>query len=182
MLREGDNAKWVCVVLSGCIRIEQTDWFGTRSILGQAEAGELFGESFACAGVEKLPVQAVAVQQSQVLFLDCTRILYACSNACEFHRTLIFNLMRVLAGKNLRFHSRQEIMAQRTTRGKLMAYLAHEAKLRGSSEITIPFDRQALADYLQVDRSGLSVEIGKLKKEGLIECEKNRFTLKEMMP
>jgi CRP-like cAMP-binding protein len=182
VLREGDAARWVCVVLSGCIRIEQTDWFGTRSILGQAEAGELFGESFACAGVEKLPVQAVAVQQSQVLFLDCTRILYACSNACAFHRTLIFNLMRVLAGKNLRFHSKLEITAQRTTRGKLMAYLAHEAKLQGSSAITIPFDRQALADYLQVDRSGLSVEIGKLKKEGRIECEKNRFTLKEMMP
>jgi len=76
-------------------------------------------------------------------------------------------------------HRRLEVAAQRTTRDKLLTYLGQQAMRCGSRSFAIPFDRQALADYLQVDRSGLSVEIGKLKKEGVIECEKNRFTLKE---
>ena len=52
-----------------------------------------------------------------------------------------------------------------------------QAKQQGSKTFAIPFDRQALADYLEVDRSGLSSEISKRRKEGILESEKNRFTL-----
>lgn len=41
----------------------------------------------------------------------------------------------------------------------------------------IPFDRQELADYLGVDRSGLSAEISKLRHEGKLECTKNKFKI-----
>jgi CRP-like cAMP-binding protein len=58
-----------------------------------------------------------------------------------------------------------------------MAYLLNQAKLQGSSSFTIPYDRQALADYLEVDRSGLSAEISKLRKDGILESEKNQFRL-----
>jgi CRP-like cAMP-binding protein len=70
-----------------------------------------------------------------------------------------------------------EITSKRTTRNKLLAYLAHMRRETGSSSFSVPFDRQALADFLEVDRSGLSAEIGKLRREGVILCEKNRFTL-----
>ena len=180
VMAQGDKAKYIGVVLRGSVRIEQVDWFGGRNVLGQAAAGDLFAETFACAGTETLPVSAIATEESEVMLIDCTRVLYACSNACDFHRRIIFNLMKVLAEKNLMNHRRLEIAAQRTTREKLMTYLGQQAMRYGSRSFTIPFDRQALADYLQVDRSGLSVEISKLKKEGVIECEKNRFVLKEM--
>ena len=58
-----------------------------------------------------------------------------------------------------------------------MTYLMQQAKINGSDSFTIPFDRQELADYLEVERSGLSAEIGKLKKEGIIDFSKNRFIL-----
>ena len=70
-----------------------------------------------------------------------------------------------------------QITAKRTTREKLMAYLLSQAKLQKSNIFTIPYDRQALADYLEVDRSGLSAEISKLRKEGVLECEKSNFRL-----
>ena len=111
------------------------------------------------------------------MLIDCRRITTSCSNACGFHNQMIHNLLRVVANKNLIFHQKIEITSRRSTREKLMAYLLHQEKLHGSSEFTIPYDRQALADYLEVDRSGLSTEIGKLKKQGILSCEKNRFTL-----
>ena len=58
-----------------------------------------------------------------------------------------------------------------------MAYLKMVAKEKESKNFEIPFDRQELADYLAVDRSGLSSEIGKLKREGVLLCSKNKFTL-----
>ena len=90
---------------------------------------------------------------------------------------MIFNLMKDLAQKTILFHEKLEITSKRTTREKLLTYLSLCSKQLDSQEFEIPFDRQELADYLEVDRSGLSVEISKLKKEGIINCEKNRFAL-----
>ena len=109
--------------------------------------------------------------------MDCRRITTTCSSACSFHSRIIFNLLGLVAANNLVFDQKIQITSQRTTREKLMAYLVNQAKLNGSSSFTIPYDRQSLADYLEVDRSGLSSEISKLRKEGILESEKNRFTL-----
>ena len=178
--QEGVAAADVGILLSGTVQIVRTDYFGARSIMMQILPGELFGETFACAGVETLPVSAIAVENSRYLLVNCRRLLTSCSNSCEFHNKLIFNLLRIVAQKNLALQKRASITAKRTTREKLLAYLLHEAKRAGASRFTIPFDRQGLADYLEVDRSGLSAEIGKLTREGLLACRKNEFCLLSM--
>lgn len=177
ILSEGDRAVFVGIVLSGSVQILKEDFYGNRSIVAVAEPGELFGETFACAGVTALPVSVVAVQDSQIMLIDCQRLTRSCSNACSFHNQLVLNLLQVVASKNLFFNQKLEILSKRTTRDKLMAYLTGQAKLRGSSSFTIPYDRQALADYLGVERSAMSAEISKLRKDGIIDSTKNRFTL-----
>lgn len=174
---EGDPAHKLGIVLSGGVQIVRVDYYGSRSIVGTAEMGHLFGETFVYAGVDVMPVSVVAACESEVLLIDARRVSSPCKKACGFHSRLIFNLLHVLAAKNLMFTRKNEIISQRSTRGKLLAYLMAEAKRHGSSTFTIPFDRQALSDYLNVDRSGLSAEIGRLRREGVIECTKNRFTL-----
>lgn len=174
---EGDPTKQIGIVLSGCIQISRDDYYGNRTIMAQLEPGDLFGESFAFAGVSTLPVNVTAVTTCKVLLLDSSRIISPCSNACDFHTKLIFNLLQIMAKKNLIFHQKIEITSKRTTREKLMAYLLMQAKVHQSNSFKISFDRQALADYLEVDRSGLSAEIGKLRKEGVLQCQRNNFTL-----
>ena len=144
ILAQGSQARQIGMVLRGSVRIEQVDWFGIRNVLGHAEAGDLFAETFACAGVESLPVSVTAIEETDVMLIDCNRVLYACSNACAFHRQIIFNLMRVLAQKNLMNHRRLEIAAQRTTRDKLLTYLGQQAMRSGSRKFSIPFDRQRM--------------------------------------
>ena len=118
-----------------------------------------------------------AAEASEIMIIDCSHILHTCKNNCEFHQRLIFNLMRDIAQKTIIFHRKIEITSKRTTRDKLMTYLSIMAKETGTSIFEIPFDRQELADYLDVERSGLSSEISKLRAEGIIECEKNKFRL-----
>ncbi|MBQ8600607.1 MAG: Crp/Fnr family transcriptional regulator [Clostridia bacterium] len=177
VITEGEPAKNIGIVLSGAVQILRMDYFGNRSILSELGPAEMFGESFACAGLKEIPVQAVANEQSELLFLDCDRIMHPCCSACGFHQQLIYNLIKDIATKNLQFHQKMEIISKRTTREKLMTYLLLQAKKAGSNLFTIPFDRQELADYLEVDRSGLSAEIGKLRREGFLESRKNQFKL-----
>ena len=60
-----------------------------------------------------------------------------------------------------------------------MSYLSDQASRLNSHAFTIPFNRQQLADYLSVDRSALSNELSKMRRDGLLETDKNYFILKE---
>ena len=174
---EGTPAKYVGVLLSGSAQIIQIDFYGNRSILSEISPSEVFAEAFACAEVGTIPVTVIANESCEVMLINSDHILHTCSNNCDFHQQLIFNLMKDLAVKTLMFHQKIEVTSKRTTREKLMTYLMLQAKKAGSDSFEIPFDRQELADYLEVDRSGLSVEIGKLRQEGVIENRKNHFKL-----
>ena len=174
---EGEPARFVGVVLSGGVQIVRDDYYGNRSVLTVASPGELFAEAFVCAGLETLPVSALALQHSTVLLLDCRRMMTGCSHACLFHSRLIYNLLQGIAQKNLTLTRKIRYMSRKTTREKLMEFLLDQAKQQGKAEFVIPYDRQALADYLGVERSAMSAEIGKLKKAGLIETDGSWFRL-----
>lgn len=177
ILAEGDRADWVGVVLSGEVNVLRMDYDGNRRIISHLTAGELFGESFACAGADWLPVYVVAATDTEILRTDVRRITTTCSNACTFHSVLIRNLLKAVSEKNIRFHEKLEVTSKHTTREKLLTYLEMQARRQGTRSFTIPFDRQALADYLGVERSGLSAEISRLRSQGVLESRKNEFTL-----
>ncbi len=177
ILAEGSPATYFGIMLSGTAQIVKVDFNGNRSVIDTLGAGELFGEAFACAEITELPVSVIAEESCEVMLISCRHLLHTCSNACSFHQQLIFNLMKDLATKTLVFHKKIEITSKRSTREKLLTYLSITAKERARRDFDIPFDRQGLADYLEVERSGLSAEISKLRQEGVIDCRKNHFTL-----
>ena len=177
ILRAGEPTRYMGLVLTGSVLIEHTDMQGAVTLLGRAEPGGLFAEAYACASDEPLLVDVVASEACEVLFLDARRILTQCTSTCEHHSRIIRNLLSDLAGKNLLLNEKLTHIAQRTTRAKLMSYLSAEAQRRGAVEFDIPFSRQQLADFLAVERSGLSLELGKMKKEGLLDYHKEHFVL-----
>ncbi len=177
ILAEGSPARWLGIVVRGAAQLSRVDFYGNRSLLGQVGPGQIFGESFACAGVERLPVDVSAAEDGAAVLIDARRVTRTCSNSCEFHSRVIFNLLKIVATKNLMFNAKLEITARRSTRDKLMTFLLQQARQAGSDSFTIPFDRQELADYLEVERSGLSAEISRLRREGVIESSRSRFRL-----
>lgn len=174
---EGDPANLVGIVLSGAVQGVRDDYYGNRSVFSILQPGETFGEVFSCASLESMPISVIALKDSEVLLLDCKRVLTTCTNACHFHSLLISNLMKELANKNLTLSKKIRYMSQKTTKDKLMAYLLDQAKMFGNAEFFIPCDRQTLADYLGVERSAMSAEISKLKRSGQIDTKGSWFRL-----
>lgn len=162
---EGEPASLIGVVLTGKVQIAKDDFFGNRNIISMMEPSQLFGEAFACAGIEKL--------------LDCRRVITTCGNSCEFHNRIIANLLHIVAAKNIMLNQKIELTSKRTTKEKLMAYLLMQAKQNKSRIFAIPYDRQELADYLGVERSAMSAELSKLRREGRIDYHKNQFKILE---
>ena len=178
VLAAGDPATHLGVVLAGRVQVSRLTAEGQRIVMGELGPGQLFAESFACARAETLPVTAVAAAGGAVLLLDSRRLAAPCSAACAFHARLISNLLSVLADKNLFLAGKVEHLAGRTIRERLLSYLEELSARTGRDAVTVPFDRQALADYLCVDRSALSRTIGQLTREGVLAAERNRFVLK----
>ena len=177
LLRAGDRAESIGLVLEGKVLIIQEDIWGNRNIVSKVGTGQVFAAAYACAPGSVLNVSVVAETAVTVLYVNVKRILQLCPSACAHHSRIIRNLLGELAGKNLRLSEKLTHMGQRTTREKLMSYLSAEAQRLGRYEFDIPFSRQQLADYLAVERSGLSLELGKMQKEGLLEFHKNHFVL-----
>ena len=178
LLHAGDRTESIGLVLSGSVLMIQEDIWGNRNILSRAGAGQTYAAAYACAPGSVLNVSVVAETPVTAMLLNVRRILGQCPSACPHHSRVIQNLLGELAGKNLRLGEKLTHMGQRTTRAKLMSYLSAEAQRLGKYEFDIPFSRQQLADYLAVERSGLSLELGKMKRDGLLDFRKNHFVLK----
>ncbi len=178
LLRAGDTVESIGLVLAGSVLMIQEDIWGNRNILSRAGPGQTFAAAYACAPGSVLQVDVLAETPVTAMFLHVKRVLNVCPSACEHHSRIIRNLLGELAGKNLRFSEKLTHMGQRTTRSKIMSYLSAEAQRLGKYEFDIPFSRQQLADYLAVERSGLSLELGKMKKDGLLDYHRNHFVLR----
>ncbi len=174
-----ESVSSVGLIVSGSVHIIREDYWGNRDILGQFGPGELFAESFSCAQMDKIPVSVVSAEETEILLIDCRKIIRTCSSACLFHSRLIQNMLQILARKNIALTQKLEQMAKRTTREKLLAYLSAEAQKAGSNSFMIPFNRQELADYLSVDRRRMSAELSKMRSEGLLDFDRSRFALRK---
>jgi len=176
-IREGDPVVSVGIVLSGFVHIARNGYDGTRIIQAGLGQGAIFGESLVCAGIQRSPVSVMASEDSSVLLIPFAKLIRSCGSACDFHQKVIENLIHLVAEKNLMLNAKLEIASLRTIREKILAYLSNEKKVRESLRFAIPFNRNELADFLCVDRSSLSRELGHMRDEGILECDRNFFDL-----
>jgi CRP-like cAMP-binding protein len=181
IFRTDEAPRYFGIVLSGALLVIQDNFWGTRSIMERIEPYGLFGAAFILVGFEKLPVSVMAAEDAEVILIEGSRITQTCQTVCAFHGRLIRNMMGNLAKKNTLLIQKLEHITKRTTREKLVSYLSSQALKAGSRSFEIPFNRQELADYLAIDRSAMSSELGRMRDEGLVCSQKNQFTLNQKM-
>lgn len=172
-----DRQENVGIVMSGSVNILIEDFWGNRAIFAKLSSGEIFGEEQSCAEYQITPLSVVSAENTDIMFFNYNKLLTTCTTACTYHSRLINNLIKILSGKNMILTQKIEHMAKRTTREKLLSYFSQQALNCGRNTFTISFNRQELADYLSVDRSAMSNELSKLRRDGIIEFSKNKFTL-----
>lgn len=162
-------------VLEGRIQIESTDYWGNKTIIDNLGSGKVFGETYALTG-KPLMVDVVAVEDSRIMLLKPKKLFLQDDN--KINSILLQNILRISMNKNLHLSQRIFHTNAKTIRGRLLAYLSSCIPAKSPhAEFDIPYDRQQLADYLQVDRSALSAELSKMKADGLIDYWKNHFRL-----
>ena len=176
ILHAGEKADRMGIVLQGSITVETNDIWGNCTILSHVDAGGFFAETYAYLADAVMLVDVMANEDCEVLFLRIGELQNAPAEN-GWRAKLIQNLLSVSMHKNLTLAGRNFHTAPKSIRGKVLSYLNTVSIQKRSTEFDIPFDRQQLADYLNVERTALSKELGKMRDDGLIRCRRNHFVL-----
>jgi CRP-like cAMP-binding protein len=177
LFSSGSRITEFAVIISGRLAISSYDADGHRKIVELFESMDAVAISLAVADIQSVAISVEARQNSEVILFNANKILNPVGKPSEEHIRLMRNITKELARKTVLLGRKIRIISSRTTSERLMKFLIEESVRRGSKEFDIPYDRQALADYLCVDRSVLSSEISKLVDKRVIESRKNHFKL-----
>ena len=179
LLIAGTITERMGLVLEGSVTIESNDAWGNRTIISHVGQGQVFAETYALLENEPMLVDVTASEDCRVFFLRSGRIQSLKNSLEPWALKYITNLLTISMHKNLILSGRSFHTAPKTIRGRVMAYLNSVSLQKHSREFDIPFDRQQLADYLNLERSALSKELGKMQKDKLIFCKKNHFLIRQ---
>lgn len=179
ILHAGDFVKELGIVESGSVRVENIDLWGNKSILGQFTTGQAFAETYVLCE-QKVMVDVVASETAGILFVDVHRLMQ--DEKASWHMRILQNLLTMTSEKNLILTNRMFFLSSKTVRGRISMYLSSQATRQGKQKFLIPFSRQQMADYLNLDRSALSKELCNMRDEGLLKFYKNQFELLTSLP
>lgn len=178
LIDEGEPFESIVLVLDGHLRSIINDYYGNSSILADYTNGETVGVEEAFSGNTTAQYTLIAIEDTQVLTMNKYAVIKPCDNRCPRHTQFQNNLVKIISQKNIELMQKFNHITKPSTKEKVLSYLQYVSKQQNSKYFDIPFNRQELADYLSVDRSALSFELSKLKKQGILDFTKNHFMLK----
>lgn len=177
IVREGEPINEIGIILHGTAQSTKLNILGKQIIVSLHYPGGYTAVLTAASLRRKCPMSVQALEPLTVLFIPTQRALSYCPKFCTAHKQLLENLFDSIAERALELHDRNDCLIMPTIRDKVLTYLIRVCRESRTRKITIPFDREAMAEYLNVDRSALSRELTWMKQDGLIDFYKNEFKL-----
>ncbi|SCZ79462.1 Crp/Fnr family transcriptional regulator [Acidaminobacter hydrogenoformans] len=165
------------IILEGNLHTIQVFYDGSISLVDKLLPSYILGCDLICTKTKKAPYSVLSATASKVIFFPASLFLEP-GNIIESERSkIVSHLLTHISQINMRNYYRNAILSQNSLRGRLMTYLSMQARRQNTPSFTIPFTREEMASFLCVNRSALSNELSKLKREGLLDYKKNQFTL-----
>ena len=168
-----DRINFFGFVLSGIIQVCMDEVDGSHMVMATVEKGKTFGESL-CFLKKDSPVYICAAVGSDVLCLKSDNLKNA--DGAE-EKDLLLRFTSMLAERTLMMNDRIQILSKFSIREKLMTMFSEYPGAASGKTFEIPLSREDMAAYLGTDRSALSRELSKMKKEGIIDYYRNSFRI-----
>ena len=151
----------ISVVVSGDVLISSTDSGSLYSILDYRNA----------------LVEIEARDDSEVILIDPDSLFVTDEKIAVIQQKMLVNLIHSQRGLFDHLSKRMYCLTQRSIRDKIIKYLGFCSEQAHSNRFDIPLSREDLAGYLAVDRASLSRSLGELKRENIIDFNKNHFII-----
>ena len=175
ILSYSETSDLLCFLVSGSANLIKYDYDGNKFVTERLYKNSIFSNIFYQFNSDIEHV-VEAREKCIVLFFPYKYFYGKCEANCNFHKNLLEVFPKLVVYKMESLTSRLEILSLTSTREKLLNYFNILSKQHGKS-FELPFSITELANYLAVDRSSMSRELSKLKKENIIKQDRNKITL-----
>lgn len=175
ILLAGDEVSEMGIILSGEAEAYRENYDGSRLLISLLKTSDLFSEIL-LPGDSKNPLTFIAKTDTEIMYIRHDRLLTTCKNACQCHHKLLQNLLGTVSSKYWDLQTKIKYLTTSSLREKILEFLKDCSKGKKGT-FDIPYDRDEMAEYLNADRSALSRELSRMKKDGIIDYKKNMFTI-----
>ena len=170
-----DEIESIYIIISGKVEISKEYDDTRKNIVNILIQGDIFAEAFAFATNRFSSIQAIALENTEILKINIQNIFKVNDNASK--NIFIKNLLRVISDKNKFLAFKNDILSQKSLRNKIILYLKYMSNIQKTKNIIIPYNRDKLAEFISADRSALSRELNRLAKENIIKLDGNKIQI-----
>jgi CRP/FNR family transcriptional regulator, cyclic AMP receptor protein len=174
-----ERGRSVLVLASGRVKIKDITPDGKETILAFIEEGEIFGE---LAVLDDGPRQeyAEAVEKSQVLLIPSEDILWVMGQRPD----VALSITKLVGLRRRRIENRLRNVLFLPSRERLVRLLlelteAHGERSGNRCTIRLPLSHQELASLIGVTRETVTLVLGQLQAEGLVDVQRRRITVRD---
>lgn len=172
-----ESAHAVYVLVSGRLKISHLTEDGKESILGFLFPGDLFGE-LALLDPDSRGEAVEAIERSRVVSIPADAV----RELMQRRPQLALNIARLIGNRRMRLENRLKNLLYRSNRERLVYVLLDLASEHGEQtsagiRLSLPLSHQELASIIGATRETVSVLMGELRRQGLIDSGRRRIIL-----
>ncbi len=177
LLLQGDRLAALGLLLSGRAFVEKEDVFGKNFLHLELRLDSPWGVSFLYPAPKGSDVSCRAARYTRLLFIPWERLLLPVPSCEKARQKLIENFWAAAVLKNRIVMEKLNILSRKSLRERIWLYLRGLMKTPEDIKLLSPLNRTELSRFLGVNRSALCRELSRMEGEGLLQIEKNTYTV-----
>ncbi|WP_089609959.1 Crp/Fnr family transcriptional regulator [Dehalobacterium formicoaceticum] len=173
---QNEMCRTMDIVLEGKVAVQKIDEDGGILKINVFSQGGILGANLLFARENYYHMTVVSESPSVLLHISKDLILELSQTNVHF----MTGLMTVISDRTLLLTDKIDAISLKTIRQKIIDYLRYEYSLQKSNILKMSITKKDLAERFGIERTSLSRELNKMRKDGLLEYNANTITLKKI--
>jgi cAMP-binding proteins - catabolite gene activator and regulatory subunit of cAMP-dependent protein kinases len=170
---DGDICTHIEIIIEGEVLIERIDESGNLMKISEFFPDDILGGNLLFSKNPHYPMTVTAKTATNLIALEKSLVFELCTNSPDF----LAAFLEYISDHALLLGDKIKHYVNRSIRESIMAYLKNEYHLQNSNRIQLHSTKKELADRIGVQRTSLSRELQKMKKEGLVDYDTESITI-----
>jgi len=170
---EEEACQFIDIILEGQVSVQKIDEDGNVMVINIFANGEAIGVNLIFSVRNQYPFHVIAVSQTAILHLSKASVL----ELCKSNQIFMIHLLESISDRSLTLTDKINSIAMKTLRQKILEFLDLEKIRQNSDIVRLPLTKKEMAEKFGVQRTSLSRELNKMRKENLISYNSKEIIL-----
>lgn len=173
---QNEKCETLDIILNGIIAIQKIDSEGNMLSINDFADGDIIGENLLFSVKNIYPMTVSAKSDVEILRINRDLILFLCQN----YKSFLLEFLQSLSSKALFLSDKITSLTMKTLRQGIIEFLLYEYYVQKTNEIKLNITKKDLAEKFGVQRTSLSRELNKMRKDGLIDFSNKYIIIKDV--